>query len=176
MPRNIDPEVKTLGPQVHLSAIDDLHEVVDNSMKKRESALQEVEGIIRQKILEFNDKVSKLQENPALIFTKEFQRANNMTNYIVLIAYGLFLILGGFMGLKKGSKVSLIMGSGSGILVLGAAWFLSINPQAAWAFLICLNALLSAAFVSRLIKTRAFMPSGMLLVITLAVLIFCITR
>ena len=64
MPRNIDPEVKTLGKEVHLSSIDDLHEVVDNSMKTRESALEEVEGIIHQKISEFNDKISKLQNNP----------------------------------------------------------------------------------------------------------------
>jgi len=64
MPRNIDPQVKTLGPQVHLSSIDDLHEVVDNSMKKRESALAQVEGIIRQKILEFDAKILKLQNNP----------------------------------------------------------------------------------------------------------------
>ena len=61
MPRNIDPEVKTLGDKVHLSAIDDLHEVVDNNMKKRESAIHEVESIIRQKILEFNDKVLNLK-------------------------------------------------------------------------------------------------------------------
>ena len=70
MPRNIDPEVKTLSG-VHLSSIDDLHEVVDNSMKMRESALQEVEGIIRQKILEFNDKVSKLQSNPGSDFFQD---------------------------------------------------------------------------------------------------------
>jgi glutamyl-tRNA reductase len=63
MPRNIDPEVKLL-PNVHLSAIDDLHEVVDHSMKKRESALIEVESIIRQKILEFNQKIIKLENNP----------------------------------------------------------------------------------------------------------------
>jgi len=63
MPRNIDPEVKTLSG-VHLSSIDDLHEVVDNSMKMRESALGQVEGIIRQKILEFNDKVLKLHNSP----------------------------------------------------------------------------------------------------------------
>jgi len=72
MPRNIDPEVKTL-PGVHLSAIDDLHEVVDNSMKKRESALQEVEAIIRQKVLEFNEKVSKLHNNP----NSDFFRSNS---------------------------------------------------------------------------------------------------
>ncbi len=67
MPRNIDPEVKSL-PGVHLSSIDDLHEVVDTSIKKRESAIQEVEGIIRQKILEFNNKILKLQNNPASDF------------------------------------------------------------------------------------------------------------
>ena len=72
MPRNIDPQVKSL-PGVHLSSIDDLHEVVDTSIKKRGSAIQEVEGIIRQKILEFNDKVSKLQNNPDSDF---FQRTS----------------------------------------------------------------------------------------------------
>jgi len=75
MPRNIDPEVKSL-PQVHLSAIDDLHEVVDNSMKKRENALGEVEGIIRQKILEFNEKISKLQSNTDSDFFQQIPSEN----------------------------------------------------------------------------------------------------
>jgi len=74
MPRNIDPEVKLI-PGVHLSAIDDLHEVVDNSMKKRESALHEVEEIIRQKILEFNEKISKLENNPDSDF---FEKTENL--------------------------------------------------------------------------------------------------
>jgi len=63
MPRNIDPQVKAVAG-VHLSSIDDLHDVVDNTMKKRESAIHEVEDIIRQKVLEFNKKISKLQSNP----------------------------------------------------------------------------------------------------------------
>jgi len=75
MPRNIDPEIKTL-PQVHLSSIDDLHEVVDNSMKKRESAIQEVEGIISQKIVEFNGKISKLQNNPDSDFYQQSSLEN----------------------------------------------------------------------------------------------------
>ena len=99
-----------------------------------------------------------------------------MTVNIVLIVYGFFLILGGFMGFKKGSKVSLIMGLSSGILVLFGVWLLTIMPKVAWASLMCLIAALSVIFTSRLIKTRAFMPSGMLLVITLAVLIFCLTK
>jgi len=70
MPRNIDPEVKSIE-NVHLSAIDDLHEVVDNTMKKREGALHQVESIIQQKILEFNEKISKLQNNPESDFFQE---------------------------------------------------------------------------------------------------------
>ena len=95
---------------------------------------------------------------------------------IVLITYGLFLIFGGFMGYKKGSKVSLFMGLGSGILVFLGVWLLSFIPKPAWIFLICLNVLLSLAFTSRVIKTRKFMPSGMLLLITLIVLAFCLIR
>ncbi len=64
MPRNIDPQVRSLGPDVHLSSIDDLHEVVDESMKIRESAVQDVEAIIRQKILEFDAKILKLHNSP----------------------------------------------------------------------------------------------------------------
>ncbi|MBF0504495.1 MAG: glutamyl-tRNA reductase [Candidatus Omnitrophica bacterium] len=63
MPRSIDPQVKNLAG-VHLSSIDNLVEVVDSSMKRRSSALPQVEEIIRQKILEFNEKILKLQSNP----------------------------------------------------------------------------------------------------------------
>jgi len=74
MPRNIDPEIKGLD-NVHLSSIDDLHEVVDNSMKKRESAIREVEGIIAQKIVEYNGKISKLQNSPDSDF---YQRSSTL--------------------------------------------------------------------------------------------------
>lgn len=99
-----------------------------------------------------------------------------MATYIILITYGIFLIIGGFFGFKKGSKVSLIMGLSSGALVFVGLGLLSFTPKIAWIFLSCLNILLSLAFISRVIKTRKFMPSGMLLLITLAVLIFCLTH
>ena len=67
MPRSIDPAVKIVDA-VHLSAIDDLHEVVDSSMKLRENAVHQVEDIIRQKTLEFNGKISKLQNSPGSDF------------------------------------------------------------------------------------------------------------
>ncbi len=97
-----------------------------------------------------------------------------MKSQIVLIIYGLVLILGGFMGLKKGSRVSLIAGALSGVLVLAGAWGLSVRPHLSWIFLTCINILLSLSFTSRLIKTRSFMPSGMLLMLSLSILLFCL--
>jgi glutamyl-tRNA reductase len=70
MPRNIDPDVGQLEG-VLLSSIDDLAEVLDHSMKKRASAILDVETIIRRKILEFNDKILKLQDNPSSDFFEE---------------------------------------------------------------------------------------------------------
>ena len=99
-----------------------------------------------------------------------------MINNIVLIVYGLFLILGGLMGFKKGSKVSLIVGTLSGAFVFIGVWLLSFDPKIAWILLTCLNFILSVSFISRVTKTRKFMPSGMLLLITLGVLVFCLVH
>ncbi len=60
MPRNIDPAVAQV-PGARLCSIDDLDQVVDDSMKKRAQAMVEVEWIIRQKILEFDAKIVKLK-------------------------------------------------------------------------------------------------------------------
>ena len=63
---------------------------------------------------------------------------------------------------------------GVGVLVFVGIWLLTFTPHLGWIFLTCLNALLSSNFILRLIKTRKFVPSGMLLAITVAVLIFCL--
>jgi len=97
-----------------------------------------------------------------------------MINEIVLIAYGILLIVGGIFGFKKGSKISLIMGLLSGILIFVGVWLLTFMPKSAWIFLICVNLLLMGSFFSRLIKTKKFMPSGMLLLLALGVFIFCL--
>jgi len=60
MPRNIDPEVASID-HVRLLAIDDLKGVVDSNIKIREQAIGEVESIIKQKLIEFKQKLSRLQ-------------------------------------------------------------------------------------------------------------------
>jgi len=90
--------------------------------------------------------------------------------------YSLVLMLGGYFGFKKGSMISLAMGVGSGLLILLGLWLMNLNPKGAWIFLSCVNGFLVLTFLLRLVKTHAFMPSGMLLVLSLAVLLFCLAR
>lgn len=97
-----------------------------------------------------------------------------MWDKIILIAYGLFLIIGGYFGFKKGSTVSLVMGISSGLMILLGTWLLGINPKGAWIFLNCLSGFLVLIFLLRLIKTQSFMPSGMLLTVSLLILLFCL--
>ena len=61
MPRNIDPEIARIE-NVLLFHIDDLDKVVGDSMKKRQAAVREVEGIITEKINSFNAKISKIKD------------------------------------------------------------------------------------------------------------------
>ncbi len=87
---------------------------------------------------------------------------------LLLTAYGVLLILGGFMGFKAGSKVSLIMGSLSGILTLLSLYFIT-SPNS-YRFVAVISGLLCVVFIIRLIKTHHFMPSGALLILSLLAL------
>lgn len=60
MPRNIDPNIALL-PNVELRSIDDLSAVVNENLKRRYEAVSAVQEIIRQKMLEFDNKLSKLK-------------------------------------------------------------------------------------------------------------------
>ena len=92
------------------------------------------------------------------------------TGQIVLLAYGAFMVLGGVMGLRAGSKVSLYAGGGSGALLL-AAWGLSfVRLDAALWVGAVLAGLLSAVMARRLAASRKFMPAGMLLAASLIAL------
>ena len=60
MPRSINPNAGEVEG-IHLSSIDDLDQVVQASLKKRQQAAGQVEAIITQKIAEFHDKIQKLK-------------------------------------------------------------------------------------------------------------------
>ena len=95
---------------------------------------------------------------------------------IIYIAYALFMFVGAYFGWKKGSSVSLVAGLGSGCLMLLGLWLMTINPRGAYIFISCLTGVLSTVFIIRLMKTQSFMPSGMLLIVSLGVLAFTLLR
>ncbi|WP_407676170.1 TMEM14 family protein [Planktothrix mougeotii] len=84
---------------------------------------------------------------------------------IAAIAYGLLAIIGGIVGYTKAkSKISLFAGCTTGLLlVLGG--ILQIQGLT-WGliFSIVLSVFLIITFISRLFKTRKFMPSGLMII------------
>ncbi len=86
---------------------------------------------------------------------------------VVLLAYAVLLVVGGIAGYATaGSRASLAAGLASGLL-LAAAWGWSRGAPAAGYALGALVALaLCVTFGMRLAKTGKWMPSGMLLLVS----------
>ncbi|MBL8149216.1 MAG: TMEM14 family protein [Blastocatellia bacterium] len=94
------------------------------------------------------------------------------TQAIIIIVYGLFVALGGVMGYAKAkSKASLIAGSVSGVLLLASGFILTQGIQAGYYIAMILTVALLGLFAQRFLKTKSFMPAGMMCVISFVVLI-----
>lgn len=90
----------------------------------------------------------------------------------VLWIYIVLLVIGGLMGFFKGkSQVSLIMSVAFAALLSLCATNAIFQPHVARILATVLLALLLVVFGMRLAKTKKFMPSGMMLVVTLVTLV-----
>jgi uncharacterized membrane protein (UPF0136 family) len=89
----------------------------------------------------------------------------------VMLVYALLLIVGGLMGFRAGSKVSLMAGGGSGVAMLLALYVAQSNPRAGVLAAGAISLVLSAIFGRRLAASGKFMPSGMLLLVSLVSLV-----
>ena len=94
---------------------------------------------------------------------------HNFTNTVLWI-YIVLLLVGGLIGFFKGkSKVSLITSSVfAAVLVLTQTGI--FDPRVAHNLANVLMAVLLVVFAMRLAKTKKFMPSGLMLVVTIAAL------
>ena len=99
-----------------------------------------------------------------------------MTDKLIIAGYGIFLIIGAYFGFKAGSRISLIMGLASGLLVFLGLYLSSINARNGFLFLTILGSFLSCLFIVRFLKTQHFMPSGMLMFISSIFTLFCAIR
>jgi uncharacterized membrane protein (UPF0136 family) len=83
---------------------------------------------------------------------------------IALLIYGVIAIVGGIIGFAKSqSKASIISGSisGVGLLVAGAA--AAQNQEWGKIAGMAITVLLVIVFIVRLIKTKKFMPAGLMI-------------
>lgn len=91
---------------------------------------------------------------------------------IMTFIYAVLSIVGGIIGYQKaGSKPSMISGVITGILLLIAG--IGLLQAAAWGgwLAIAVTLLLVIVFTWRLIKTRKFMPAGLMVIVGVATLI-----
>jgi len=85
---------------------------------------------------------------------------------IAAIAYGVLAIVGGVMGyVQARSKISLLAGCGCGALLLISA-VLQLQGQS-WGLMLAVvvTVILLLAFMMRWLKTRKFMPAGLMLIL-----------
>lgn len=88
---------------------------------------------------------------------------------IAAIAYGILAIIGGIIGYKKaGSKISLISGTVSGLLLVSAAIIQLMGMNWGLIFATVVAAILVITFIIRLVKTRKMMPAGLMILTGIA--------
>lgn len=91
---------------------------------------------------------------------------------VVLALYAVLLIVGGLLGfLKARSRPSLIAGLISGVLAGGCVAVSGPNKLLGYGLGLALALVMGVVFALRYTRTRKVMPSGMLALVSLAVVI-----
>jgi uncharacterized membrane protein (UPF0136 family) len=94
------------------------------------------------------------------------------TTAMEIWAYGVVIMLGGIMGyVKVGSKASLLSGVGMGLALLASGYSVWHGSRDSVIVSVVIAALLVALFAIRLVKTKRFMPAGVLAILSLAAVI-----
>ncbi len=87
---------------------------------------------------------------------------------VLILVYATIVFAGGLIGyLKAGSKPSLIAGVVSALVLASSAWLFGNEVHGLYVAG-GVAGLLTVVFLIRFLKTRSFMPSGMMLALSLA--------
>ena len=94
---------------------------------------------------------------------------DKFSNLISLI-YGVMLILGGLMGfLKAHSKISLITGAISGLIILASC---KMKSKSSYLYVSAISLVLAGFFSYRFAHSHALMPAGLMLILSTTT--FCV--
>ncbi|MEH1872022.1 MAG: TMEM14 family protein [Nostoc sp.] len=92
-------------------------------------------------------------------------------------AYGILAIAGGIIGyIQARSKVSLLSGSISGLLLILAAYFQLQGQSWGSILAVIVTAVLVVVFAVRLAKTRKFMPAGLMTILGMLALAVMVSQ
>lgn len=95
-------------------------------------------------------------------------------SYLTSLIYGVIVIIGGVFGyLKAQSKMSLLTGIISGVCIFLACRVgkTGKNPKNAYLFVCAICFILTSVFIIRFAATHAFMPSGLMLILSTLVFV-----
>ncbi|MCC5658091.1 hypothetical protein LC608_14045 [Nostoc sp. XA010] len=96
---------------------------------------------------------------------------------IAAFAYGILAIVGGIIGyIQARSKVSLLSGSISGLLLVLAAYFQLQGQSWGLILAVIVTAVLVVVFAVRLAKTRKFMPAGLMTILGMLALAVMVSQ
>lgn len=91
---------------------------------------------------------------------------------VAAIAYGILAVVGGAIGYKQAqSKASLISGTVSGLLLILGGVLRSLGQVWGLGLAAIVTAILVIIFTTRLIKTRKFMPAGLMTILGVVALV-----
>ncbi len=96
---------------------------------------------------------------------------------ILFSIYAVLMLAGGVMGyVKAQSKMSLIMGILSSIVIFLGVYLSQKSPRTGYTVIAGMSGLLAVSFLMRFLKTQAFMPSGMLLALSAVMLVVAVLQ
>ncbi|MEH2161335.1 MAG: TMEM14 family protein [Nostoc sp.] len=96
---------------------------------------------------------------------------------IAAFAYGILAIAGGIIGyIQARSKISLLSGSISGLLLILAAYFQLQGQTWGSILAVLVTGILVVVFAVRLAKTRKFMPAGLMTILGMVALAVMVSQ
>lgn len=94
---------------------------------------------------------------------------------VYYLVFALLTILGGIMGyVKAKSVISIVSGTISGVILIVASLMLPEHPISSGVIGLCVSVLLAGKFVPDFVHKKAFVPAGLMAILSVASIIISI--